>query len=132
MPKRVYVHELDLMLKPDEARLLLEGTTRARSLIENPARHFLYRRIEDVAALGRTPESLRAQVFLDRHLRPMTDRALAAANIKWSHETMAKKARDQRKHLDALRVAFSHQSEAAPARSFAAVPLRRPVRERRA
>jgi hypothetical protein len=148
MPKRVYVHELDLMLMPDEARLLLEGTTRARSLfgcrdrhccprgvqdmLENPARHFLYRRLEDVGALGRTPESLRAQVFLERRLRPMTDRALAAANINWSHEAMAKKARDQRKRLDALRVAFSHQSEAAPPRSFASVPLRRPARERRA
>ena len=57
MPKRVYVRELDLLLKPDEARLLLESAARARSLfgcrerhicprgvqdmLENPARHFL-------------------------------------------------------------------------------------------
>jgi hypothetical protein len=147
MPPRVYIRELDLMLKRDQARLLLESTARARSLfgcrdshccprnvqdmLENPARHFLYRRLEDVAELGRTPESLRAQTFLERHLRPTTDHALAAANINWPEEAMAKKTRDQRKRLDALRVAFSHQWEATPPRSFASVPLRRAVRDGR-
>jgi len=145
--RRVYIRELDLMLKPAEARLLLESTARARSafgcrdrhccprgiqdMIENPARHFVYRRIEDVADLGRTPESLRAQTFLERQLRPTTDHALAAANINWSDDTMANKTRNQRKRLDALRVAFSHQWEATPPRSFASVPLRRAARDGR-
>jgi hypothetical protein len=147
MPHRVYVHDLDLMLKRGEARLLLESTTRARGLfgcrdshccprnvkdmLENPARHFIYRRIHDVAELGRTPESLRAQTFLERRLRPTTDHALAAASINWSNEAMANKTRDQRKRLDALRVAFSHQLEAVPPQSFASVPLRRVVRDGR-
>lgn len=100
-------------------------------MLENPARHFLYRRIEDVAELTRTPESLRVQMFLERHLRPTTDRALAAANINWSDEAMANKTRDQRKRLDALRVAFSHQREVTPPRSFASVPLRRAIRDGR-
>lgn len=65
----------------------------------------------DVAELGQTPESLRARIFLERHLRPMTDRALAAANINWSDEAMVNKTRDQRKRLDAFRVALSHQRE---------------------
>ena len=147
IPKRVYIHELDLMLKQDEARLLLESTTRARSLFgcrdrhccprgvqdmfENPTRHFLYRRMEDVAELGWTPESLRAQVFLERHLRPMTDRVLAAASINWSNEAMANKTREKRRRLDALRVALSHQREATPPQSFATVPVRRVVRDKR-
>ena len=147
MPHRVYIRELDLLLKRAEAELLLESTARARSLfgcrdshccprnvkdmLENPARHFLYQRIEDVAELGRTPESLRAQTFLERHLRPTTDHALTAANINWSDEAMANRTRNQRKRLDALRVAFSHQWEAAPPRSFASVPLRRAVRNGR-
>ena len=94
-------------------------------MLENPARHFLYRRIEDVAELTRTPESLRVQMFLERHLRPTTDHALTAANFNRSDDAMANKTRNQRKRLDALRVAFSHQWEAAPPRSFASVPLRR-------
>jgi hypothetical protein len=144
---RVYVPELDLLLRPPEARLLLESSVRARNLfgcrdthccprntkdmLENPARHFLYRRIQDVAELGRTPDSLRAQTFLEGHLRPTTDLALAAANINWSDEAMANRTRQQRKRLDALRVAFSHQWEATPPRSFAAAPLRRAARDRR-
>jgi hypothetical protein len=144
---RVYVPELDLLLRPPEARLLLESSVRARNLfgcrdthccprntkdmLENPARHFLYRRIQDVAELGRTPDSLRAQTFLEGHLRPTTDLALAAANINWSDEAMANRTRQQRKRLDALRVAFSHQWKATPPRSFAAVPLRRAARDRR-
>jgi hypothetical protein len=144
---RVYIRELDLMLKPAEARLLLESSACARSvfgcrdrhccprgiqdMIENPARHFVYRRIEDVADLGRMPESLRAQTFLERQLRPTTDHALAAANINWSDDAMANKTRNQRKRLDALRVAFSHQWEATPPRSFASVPLRRAIRDGR-
>jgi hypothetical protein len=67
MGRRVYVRELDLMLKPDEARLFFESATRARILfgcrdrhccprgvqdmLENPARHFRYRRMEDTASL---------------------------------------------------------------------------------
>jgi hypothetical protein len=147
MPHRVYIRELDLMLKPHQARLLLESTTRARSLfgcrdlhcgprgvqdmLENPARHFLYRRIEEVAELTRRPESLRVQTFLERHLRPTTDHALTAANFNWSDDAMANKTRNQRKRLDALRVAFSNHWEAAPPRSFASVPLRRAVRDGR-
>lgn len=148
MPKRVYVRELDLLLKPDEAKLLLESTNRARGLfgcpdshccprnvqdmLENPARHFLVQRTGDVMELGRTPESLRAPAFLERHVRPKTDRALAAANINWSDDAMAQKTRDKRKWLDALRVAFGRHYEANPPRSFASVPLRRVLREGRA
>lgn len=143
--KRVYVRELDLLLKADEARLLLESTTRARGLfgcrnhhccrrgvqdmLENPARHFLYQRMGDVAELGRTPESLRVPTFLEQHLRPRTDQALAAANINWSDDAMAKKTREKRKWLDALRVTFGRYYESNPPRSFASVPPRRAVRE---
>ena len=87
-------------------------------MIENPARHFLNRRFEDVAELGRTPESLRPQTFPERYLRPTTDHALAAASINWSDEAMASKTRNQRKRLDALRVAHSHQWEATTPRSI--------------
>jgi hypothetical protein len=102
-----------------------------RDMIENPARHFLNRRFEDVAELGRTPESLRPQTFPERYLRPTTDHALAAASINWSDEAMASKTRNQRKRLDALRVAHSHQWEATTPRSISSVPQRRALRDGR-
>lgn len=147
MPRRVYVRPLDLMLKSAEAGLLLESSSRARSLfgcrdshccprgiqdmLENPARHFLYQRIQEIAGLSRPPESLRVQTFLEQYVRPATDRALAAASINWSDNAMAKKVRAHRKRLDNLRIAFGHHADANPPRSFASVPLRRVVRESR-
>ncbi|MFQ5954119.1 MAG: hypothetical protein ACE5JZ_03545 [Kiloniellales bacterium] len=145
MPRRVYVRELDLMLKPSEAKLLLGSSSRARALFgcrdghccprgardmfENPVRHFLYQRIQEVARLGQVPESLRVQRFLEQYMRPATDRALAAANINWPDDAMAKKTRAHRKRLDHLRVALGKHAEANPPRSFASVPLRRAARE---
>lgn len=45
---RVYVRELDLMLKPAEARLLLESTARARSVFGCRDRHCCPRGIQDM------------------------------------------------------------------------------------
>ena len=56
--------------------------------------------------LSQIPEQLRAQRFLDQRLRAATDRALAVANIDWHDEAMAKRTREQRKRLDALRIAL--------------------------
>lgn len=145
MPKRVYIRDLDLMLKPAKAKLLFETSTRAwrmfgcrdhhccprrkLDMIENPGRHFLYGRIQDVVSLGQVPETLRTQTFLEQFVRPKTDLALAAANINWSNDAMAKKTREQRKRLDDLRIAFSYQKESNPPRTFASTPAQRVVRE---
>jgi len=92
------VRQLDLLLKPKEAKALLAsprskamfGCRNTRccprgntDLIENPGRHFLYQRIKEVGGLSQVPESLRPQRFLEQHLWPATDKALAAANLKW-------------------------------------------------
>lgn len=117
---RVYVQPIDLLLKPTDARLLFEASTRAKGLfgcrdsgcchrgitdmLQNPARHFIYQRIQEVKKLSLIPEQLRAQRFLDQHLRPATDLALAAANMNWRDEFMAKRTHKKRIRLDALRV----------------------------
>jgi hypothetical protein len=117
---RVYFQHIDMLLKPGDARLMLQTSSRAKAIlgcgdsnccprgltdmIQNPARHFLYQRMNEVAALSRIPEQLRAQQFLDQYLRPATDRALAVANVNWNDEIIAKKMREHRKRLDALRV----------------------------
>ncbi len=135
------------MLQPRQAKMLLDSLPRARSLlvcgdtqccprgvtdmIENRAHHFLYQRIQEVLGLSRIPEQLRPQRFLDLHLRPTTDRALAAANINWDDDPMRKKTHDHRKRLDALRIALGDQALHSPPKSFALVPKRRAAREDR-
>lgn len=145
--RRVYVPGLDLLLKPTEAKALFDSSTRARGMfgctdtdccprgikdqVENPALHFLRQRIREVNGLGQVPEQLRPQRFLDQHLRPATDKALAAATINWGDTPMAKKMQENRKRLDSLRVALGNHAENHPPQSFAILPKTRVSREGR-
>ena len=46
--RRIYLRDLDLMLKPEEARLLLESSARARGLFGCPDRHCCPRGVQDI------------------------------------------------------------------------------------
>lgn len=145
--RRIYIPALDLLLKKADAEALFAASTRAKGLfgcadtnccprgikdqIENPAQHFLRQRISEVNGLGKVPEQLRPQRFLDQHLRPATDKALAAATTNWDDDAMAKKMQDNRKRLDSLRIALGNHAEKTPPKSFALLPETRVVREAR-
>lgn len=144
--RRIYVPQLDLLLKPKEAKALL-ALPRAKAmfgcrdthccprgitdLIDNPGRHFLYQRIKEVGGLSQVPEPLRPQRFLEQHVRPATDAALAAANLNWQDEAMAKRTRDHRKRLDSLRIALGEHARTTPPQSFAYLPKTRTARDAR-
>lgn len=145
--RRIYVPKLDLLLKPKEAKALLDASSRAKAmfgcrdthccprgitdLIDNPGRHFLYQRIKEVGGLSQVPERLRPQRFLEEHLRPATDAALAAANLKWQDEVMARRTRGHRKRLDSLRIALGEHARTTPPQSFAYLPKTRAARDDR-
>ena len=145
--RRVYLPALDLLLKPQVAKVLLEKTTRTRALfgcgnplccprgitdmLQNPGRHFICQRIDEVSNLSQIPSDLRTQRFLDQHVRAATDKALAAANTKWDDDLLVAKTREHRKRLDNLRVALGDQVSRHPPQSFSAVPDTRSAREGR-
>jgi len=142
---RIYIPAIDAMLKPKEAEALINSSRRAmgtfgctdsqccprgvKDMLENPARHFLYQRMKEIGGLSQVPEQLRPQRFLDIHVRPTTDKALAAATVNWENDAMAKKMQQNRKRLDALRVALGHHAERMPPQSFANLPKTRAARE---
>jgi hypothetical protein len=146
---RVYVPAIDLMLKRKEAAALVGMSARTRALfgcndtkccprgindmIKNPGRHFLYQRMEQVKTLGLIPEELRPQRFLDQYLRSASDKAVNAAEINWQDNevgaSMARKMQENRRRLDALRVALGNHAEANPPLSFARLPETRATRE---
>jgi hypothetical protein len=116
---RVYIPQIDLMLPRVDAEKFFEsGGGRARSafgcrdthcchrgvtdMLQNPARHFLYQRTQQVAGLGQIPESIRPSQFLEEHLRPASDLALVATKLALSDE-LAQKAAKQAKRLNDLR-----------------------------
>jgi len=145
--RRVYIPAIDAMLKPAEAKALIMASNRARGLfgcadtkccprnvndmLENPGRHFLYTRMKEVGGLSQIPEQLRPQRFLETHLRPATDKALAAATVNWGDDRMARKMHGNRKRLDALRIALGAHLGRMPPRSFANLPKTRMARETR-
>jgi hypothetical protein len=145
--RRVYLPELDLMLDPDDAETFLRSSSRAqalfacrdtaccrrglRDMLEDPARHFLIQRMKQVGSLGRVPTSLRAEQFLETHVRPATDLVLQATNLKIKDEAMAAKLRKHRKHMDAIRVALAAMPREAMAAERAILPKTRMAREPR-
>jgi hypothetical protein len=145
--RRIYVPQLDLLLKPDEAKALLGVSPRAKAkfgcsdthccprgvidMVENPGRHFLYQRIKEVSGLSQVPESLRPQRFLEEHMRPATDAVLTAANLNWQDEDMAKKMSGHRKRLDLLRIALGKHARTTSSPLVAYLPKTRAARDAR-
>ena len=141
--KRIYVPAIDAMLLEKEAIILL-NSRRAKAhfacndskccprgvkdMIENHAQHFLYQRVHEVGGLSQIPETLRPQRFLEQHMRPATDKALAATQVKWNDEKIEKKMQNNRKHLDTLRIALGDCAAKHPPRSFSLHPKMRITR----
>lgn len=142
---RVYFPRIDALLTPKEAEQLLGASPQAKAIFccrdthcckrglkdmtGNPKRHYVVQRMQEVAELSRFPEPIRAQRFLELFMRPTTDTALQAASQAVGDESFAKKLQQNRKRLDALRVALGNQLEKAPPHSYAEVPETRAARD---
>ena len=139
----VYVPSIDAMLPCKEAEILLSSRRAkahfactdsrccprgAKDMLHNHTRHYLYQRMHEVAGLSRMPETLRPQRFLDQHLRPATDKAVAATQIEWPDKKVLEKMQKNRKHLDTLRIALGDYSDKNPPKTFALHPKMRVAR----
>jgi hypothetical protein len=143
--KRVYIPAIGMLLDVTQATVLIEGSPRTRALfgcanpkccprgvidmLQNPGRHFICQRAEEVAHLGQIPNEIRIQRFLDQHIRSATDKALSVANMKWVSPKMTRKTQEHRKWLDNLRIALGNHASDKPQETFATVPLTRVARE---
>ena len=127
---RVYVSELGAFLSRKQAAEFFEirgmkakftcrdtGCCRrgAADMTKDPRPHFVRRRPEEVEAMSRLPEELRAPIYLDEFLRPATDLALAAAK---AYPPLEK----TRVRLDRWRTTLGALHHDRPAESFAIAP----------
>lgn len=135
---RVYFPGLDLNLSTEQAREILNSSTRARALlgchdrhccernvtdmVENAGRHFVYQRIKEVSTLSRMPESLRAREFVEGQLRQVTESLIKASSLQLKDHLVLNRIMAQRKRLDALRVMLMRQLSREMSRSTA-IPL---------
>lgn len=147
MPCRVYFETLDLFLKPADARQLFDGSTRlaghfgcsdlnccprgVKDMVENPAIHFLGQRMKQVEALSQIPESLRANEFLARYVRPTADEVVRFASSQALDEALRERMARHRKRLDLFRVSLEDIVRSSQARSASAIPDTRAAREHR-
>ena len=144
--RQIYIPAIDAMLSEKEAEILFSSRGAKsqfgchdssccprgiQDMIENHSRHYLHQRMAEVGRLSQIPETLRPQRFLEQHLRPATDKALAATRIDWGDEKITKKMHKKRKDLDTLRVALGELARRNPPRSFSLHPKTRVSRASR-
>jgi hypothetical protein len=104
-------------------------------MLGQPVRAFVVQRADEVASLGAVPEALRAQHFVEKSVRPMTDCVLAATKITWPEDDpLAQKlgARFQkhRKRVEDVRITLGARVERAEPHSISSQPATRIAREK--
>jgi hypothetical protein len=123
---RIYLHQLGAFLDRSKARALLErpGMKAAQGCLDTSCcrrgskdtllhyrEHFVVQRALEVGRLSAVPEPLRAGEYLEKFLRPASDRAVRAAEAEPALVPI-------RKRLDSWRGTFGNDLTANPAHSF--------------
>jgi hypothetical protein len=141
---RVYLPQIDMLFSRKEAGGLFDLGGRARThfvcrnsnccprgmddMLENPARHFLYQRMNEVANLSQIPALMRPAQFVDKYLRRVTDQLVAAANLPFADLALAKRVASHRRRLDATRVLLGKLALESKGLSIARLPKTRASR----
>jgi hypothetical protein len=140
---RVYLPALGLFLDRETARSFFEvrglkafGCTNSAccrrgppDTLTEPRRHYVFTRMEEVAAIGRVPNQLRAGQYLETMLRPATDRLGRAMQAEITQDIQGRLERERRK-LDGWRHTLGELSRTQPVSTVAVPPERRIARRR--
>lgn len=141
MPNRVYIPQLNILLKKPEAEAFLNSSTRTRGnyacrdthccpggmtdMLNNPIRHFVHQRSGEIERLANTPESVRPMQYLDQSVRPISDRVAGAAGLGAITDELRKKLQKKQTRLGRFRQAIGHFAEANDVESVSQTPARR-------
>jgi hypothetical protein len=139
--RRIYLPQLDMLVKAEIARVFLTSSQRVRGrhvsrdphccsggltdMLTRPARHALYQRAREIEKLSEVPKSVRVANYLENVRRVSDDVALAAAFDRVDPE-FRKKLQLKQKDLGHFRDAIAHLAAISSEESVAIAPLRRP------
>ena len=139
MAPRVYVEAIGAYLSVDQARAFFARKHRtqakfgcrdkrccrhgASDMLGDPRRHHFLARTREVARLSAPPPTARATIYMDRFLRPASDKVIRAAQVDGRLMKHRRRLEGWRQVLGAL--------EEHGVRSHARVPKGRRVRRRR-
>ena len=138
---RVYIPRLDLHLTKEEARAFLKSSTRTMgrfgcrdthccpggidATLDNPTRHFVHQRSNEIAVMSGVPQSLRPTGYLERNVRPATGDVSAAFGLGAISDELKGKFEKKLKAMERFQQAMSHFLKVDEMRSTATVPQRR-------
>lgn len=137
--RNVYVPELGIFLSAKDAKPFFEnkpfrsqyGCTNTlccrggvSDSIKEPRRHFVFNRLEEVNALGAVPTLLRADHYLNRTLKPATDKLgrVLQSNV---YSRVKNKLEKAHRKLEGWRQTLTELSRTEPAETFPVTPERR-------
>lgn len=144
--RRVYLPQLDMLVKPSIASALLATSIRIRArygcrdthccpngindMVNRPARHALYQRAREVEWLSDTPQTMRVARYLDERVRLVSDNVVAAAGISGLDDAFQRSLHRKQRHMSRFRQTMVHLSSVAPLNTAAIPPSQRASRVR--
>jgi len=138
---RVYIPQLDLLLKSKAAEKLLAASPRIRAMcgcrdthccphgprdmLDHPARHAIYQRAREIERLGGMPQSVRAGQFLDQNVRRVSDDIARVAAFPIGDPELIKSLQLKQREMSRFRQMMGHLVESVSSASVALAPPRR-------
>jgi len=145
-PTRVYLNTIDLHMKKEPARLLMDSSPRCRrllacadtqccengatSMVTSPAHHFVVQRAQQVEKLNSVPNALRSETFLDDYVRPASDAVYSLLSAKQLPEESIAPLDKKQKTLSRFRHTLGNLAKADEYGAIALKPVRLDARKR--
>lgn len=142
---RVYISQLDLLLKPKMARELFAASPKVRAtcgcrdthccphgtrdMLDHPARHATYQRAREIEQLTTVPQSLRATQYLNQNVRRVSDYVASVAALPIADMDLVKSLQDKQREMSRFRQMVAHLVESPESASVAMAPSHRRARK---
>lgn len=142
---RVYIPQLDLLLKTKAAQALFAASPKikamcgcrdthccphgVRDMVGHPARHAIYQRAREIERLSTVPQSVRAAHYLNQNVRKVSDDVARVAAFPVEDDALARGLRGKQREMSRYRQTVAHLVESGEAASVAIPPSRRQARK---
>jgi hypothetical protein len=146
-PLRVYLPQLDLLLKPNAAQALFAASPRikamcgcrdthccphgTRDMLSYPARHATYQRAREIERLSVVPQDARPGHYLNQNVRRVSDDVAKVAAFPVGDDDLAKSLQTKQREMSRFRQTIAHlvESGGTASASAAVAPPRRQKRK---
>lgn len=138
--RRIYMPQLDMLLKPKYASELLGASSRVKALcgcrdshccphgvrdmISRPAQHALYQRAREIEVINSAPSSVRISQYLEDRVRKVSDNVASVASLQGIDDALREKLVKKQGYLSRFRHAMAHAAASAASASTAVMPSR--------